>query len=64
MNKLNGKMMNKLTIILITLLPNCILIGQDQMPEWENPAIISINTEEPHASFYHARRLTQYFNIL
>tara|TARA_B100000949_G_scaffold204435_1_gene194014 strand:- start:18039 stop:21257 length:3219 start_codon:yes stop_codon:yes gene_type:complete len=53
MNKLNGKMMNKLTIILITLLPNCILIGQDKMPEWENPAIISINTEEPHASFYH-----------
>lgn len=40
-------------IILLVLLPNLIINAQDSVPDWENPKIITINTEEPHASFYH-----------
>ncbi len=40
-------------IILLVLLPNLIINAQESVPDWENPKIITINTEEPHASFYH-----------
>lgn len=38
---------------LVVLLPTLMLIAQESRPDWENPNIITINTEDPHASFYH-----------
>ncbi len=40
-------------IILLLFISRLNLIAQDKLPDWENPKVITINTEEPRASFYH-----------
>ncbi|MDC6365896.1 MULTISPECIES: glycoside hydrolase family 2 TIM barrel-domain containing protein [Flavobacteriaceae] len=42
----------KQLIALLTVLSSFILNAQN-LPDWENPKVIAINTEEPHATFLH-----------
>lgn len=39
-------------IILLCILAGNPVISQE-LPDWENPDVISINTEKPHTTFYH-----------
>ncbi len=40
-------------MIYAVLLSNLPINAQDKLPDWEDPNIITINTEDPHATFYH-----------
>ena len=47
-------MKNKLSYSILLVFTSCLnLIAQDTLLDWENPKVITINTEEPHATFHH-----------